>query len=143
MQMEQVGEILGGEKNLGRKIENKMDLVELGKAGISKKCIANLADYLSLSWKEVADLLPITERTLQRYAPHQHFNTGVSEQVLHIAKVIAKGNEVFHDKKKLILWLNAPHRGLSGNTPFAMLASRFGADLVLEELGRIEWGVYS
>jgi putative toxin-antitoxin system antitoxin component (TIGR02293 family) len=143
MQLAQVGEILGGQKVLGKKLESKMDLVELGTTGITKNAVSHLANYLSLSWKQVADLLPVTERTLQRYASHQHFNPAVSEQVLHIAEVIAKGNEVFHERSKLLLWLNAPHKVFSGKTPFAMLGSRFGAELVLEELGRIEFGVYS
>ena len=143
MQLAQVEKILGGEKILGKKLESKMDLVELGSIGVTKNAVSHLANYLSLSWKQVADLLPVTERTLQRYTSHQHFNPAVSEQVLHIAKVLAKGTEVFQEKRKLLLWLNTPHKVFSGNTPFAMLGSRFGTELVLEELGRIEFGVYS
>ncbi len=36
MQLAQVGNILGGEKVLGKKLANKMDLVELGNRGITK-----------------------------------------------------------------------------------------------------------
>jgi len=143
MQLAEVGKILGGEKILGKKLESKMDLFELGSIGVTKNAISHLANYLSLSWKQVADLLPVTERTLQRYTPQQHFNPAVSEQVLHIAGVLAKGTEVFQEKDKLLVWLNTPHKVLSGKTPFSMLGSRFGTELVLEELGRIEFGVYS
>jgi len=143
MQLAQVGDILGGEKILGKKLVNKMDLVELGSIGVTKNAVSNLANYLSLSSKQVADLLPVTERTLQRYSPRQHFNQAVSEQVIHIAEVLAKGTEIFKEKSKLLLWLNTPHKVFSGNTPFSLLGSRFGTELVLEELGRIEFGVYS
>ena len=143
MQLAQVEQILGGKKILGHKLENKMDLVELGSIGVTKNAVSHLADYLSLSWKQVADLLPVTERTLQRYTLQQHFSPAVSEQVLHIAKVIAKGTDIFKEKSKLLLWLNTPHKVFSRKTPFAMLGSRFGTELVLEELGRIEFGVYS
>lgn len=143
MQLALVCEILGGEKILGKKLESKMDLVELGSIGITKNAVSHLADYLSLSWKQVADLLPVTERTLQRYSSYQHFSPAVSEQVLHIAEVMAKGTEVFQDKGKLAIWLNTPHKVFHGKTPFAMLGSRFGMELVLEELGRLEFGVYS
>jgi putative toxin-antitoxin system antitoxin component (TIGR02293 family) len=143
MQLSQVGEILGGEKILGKKLESKMDLIELGSIGITKDAVSHLAKYLSFSWKQIAALLPVTERTLQRYRLNQHFNPAVSEQVLHIAEVLAKGADVFKEKKKFLLWLNTPHKVFSGMTPFAMLASRYGTELVLEELGRIEFGVYS
>jgi putative toxin-antitoxin system antitoxin component (TIGR02293 family) len=143
MQLAQVGKILGGEKILGKKLESKMDLIELGNVGVTKNAVSHLANYLSFSWKQVAELLPVTERTLQRYSLNQHFNPVVSEQVLHIAEVLAKGTDVFQEKKKLLLWLNTPHKVFSGKTPFIMLGSRFGTELVLEELGRIEFGVYS
>ncbi len=143
MQVAQVGKILGGEKILGKKLESKMDLIELGSVGITKNAVSHLANYLSFSWKQVAELLPVTERTLQRYSSNQHFNPAVSEQVLHIAEVLAKGADVFQEKRKFLLWLNTPHKVFSGNTPFTMLGSRFGTELVLEELGRIEFGVYS
>jgi putative toxin-antitoxin system antitoxin component (TIGR02293 family) len=102
-----------------------------------------MAEYLDLSWKQIALLLPVTERTLQRYDLNQHFNSAVSEQVLHITEVVAKGMEVFEEKDKFLIWLNTPHKVFSGKTPFSMLRSRFGAELVMEELGRIEHGVYS
>jgi len=143
MQLAQVGEILGGEKILGKKLESKMDLIELGRTGVTKDAVSHLANYLSFSWKQIANLLPVTERTLQRYGLNQHFNPTVSEQVLHIAEVLAKGAEVFKEKKKFLLWLNTPHKVLSSMTPFTMLGSRYGTELVLEELGRIEFGVYS
>lgn len=143
MQLSQVGEILGGERVLGKKLQSRMDLVELGNLGVTKNAVSHLANYLSLSWKQVADLLPVTERTIQRYSSGQHFNSAVSEQVLHLAELLAKGTEVFQDKNKLIIWLNTPHKVFSGKTPFSMLGSHFGMELVLEELGRIEFGVYS
>ncbi len=143
MQLTLVEDILGGEEILGQKLENKMDLVELSKVGITKTAVSNLAKYLTLSWKQLADLLPVTERTLQRYSNQENLNPTVSEQVLHIAEVTAKGTEVFEDKGKFIIWLHIPHKAFSNKTPFALLNSGFGAELVLEELGRIEFGVYS
>lgn len=60
MELMQVAEILGGEEVLGKRIENRMDLVDLGSQGITKKAVAHLADYLSLSMKEIAFLLSVT-----------------------------------------------------------------------------------
>ena len=143
MQLTLIEDILGGEEILGQKLENKMDLVELSRIGVTKTAVSNLAKYLMLSWKQLAELLPVTERTLQRYGDQKSFNPTVSEQVLHIAEVTAKGTEVFEDKAKFIIWLNIPHKAFSNKTPLALLNSSFGAELVMEELGRIEFGVYS
>ena len=143
MLLTQIEAILGGAEILGKRLTSKMDLFEVGSMGVTKDAIAHMADYLDLSWKQIALLLPVTERTLQRYDLNQHFNSAVSEQVLHITEVVAKGTEVFEEKDKFLIWLNTPHKVFSGKTPFSMLSSRFGAELVIEELGRIEHGVYS
>jgi putative toxin-antitoxin system antitoxin component (TIGR02293 family) len=143
MQLSNVSTILGGEKILGIKLQSKMDLIELSHTGLTKDAVAHLASYLSLSWKQVADLLPVTERTLQRYEPDQHLNLAVSEQVLHIAEVLAKGVDVFLEQKIFLLWLHTSHKAFSGKTPFILLSSHFGTELVLEELGRIQFGIYS
>ena len=143
MELSCVAEILGGEKVLGKRLESEMDLVELGSQGITKDAVSHLAKYLSLSWRQMAALLPVTERTLQRYSSKQHLNTIVSEQVLHIAEVVAKGTEVFGNKDRFIAWMTLPNTALSDNTPLNLLGSRFGTEMVLDELGRLEHGVYS
>lgn len=138
-----VEKILGGEAILHHKIRNRMDLIELSNKGISKDALGHLAGYLSFSVKQVAELLPVSERTVQRHSSKQHFNRIVSEQILQIAEVAARGTEVFADKDKFLLWMNQPNKALADRIPMSLLTSRFGAELVLDELGRIEYGVFS
>lgn len=57
--------------------------------------------------------------------------------------MIARGVEVFEDKDKFLAWIEQPNKGLAGKTPMSLLKSRFGIEMVLDELGRIEYGVYS
>lgn len=134
--------ILGGERVLKRRIRNRMDLIELSHQGLTKEALLHLATYLSFSLRQMAALLPITERTLQRYTSEKHFNAPVSEQILQIAEIAAKGTEVFGDKEKFRLWMNQPSTALAGKPPLSLLSSRFGTLMVLDELGRIEQGVY-
>jgi putative toxin-antitoxin system antitoxin component (TIGR02293 family) len=62
---------------------------------------------------------------------------------LLIAEVAARGSEVFEDKEKFIGWLNMPSVAFAQKTPLSLLNSKFGVDMVLDELGRIEHGVFS
>jgi len=91
----------------------------------------------------MAALLPVTERTIQRNSAKEPFNRVVSEHILQIAEVAAKGAEVFENKDKLLSWMNHPSKALANKTPLSLLNSRFGAEMVLDELGRIEHGVFS
>jgi putative toxin-antitoxin system antitoxin component (TIGR02293 family) len=120
-----------------------MDLIELSNEGVTKNALGHLAKFLSFTMSQMAALLPVTERTIQRYARKKHFNRVVSEQILQIAEVAAKGAEVFEDRDKFLAWMDHPNRALADKTPLSLLSSRFGAEMVLDELGRIEHGVFS
>ena len=143
MELCNIAKILGGPKVIPKKIQNRIDLIELSNTGITKNALFHLAKYMRLSMTQIAELLPITERTIQRYAPDKHFNRVVSEQILQIAEVVAKGVEVFEDRDKFISWMTQPNAALSNRTSISLLSSRFGMEMVLDELGRIEHGIFS
>ena len=143
MEITQIAKILGGRKALHRRIQDRLDLIELSDHGLTKDALLNLARYLSFSISQIAELLPISERTIQRYARGHHFNRVVSEQILQIAEVAAKGIEVFEDKDDFLSWMNQRNTALGNRKPLTLLSSRFGTEMVLDELGRIEHGVFS
>jgi len=143
MSLSQVAELLGGEKVLGRHLDTQFDLLELGNTGITKTVIRHLAENLALSWKQMVSLLPVTERTLQRYNQRKHLSFIVSEQVLMIAELATRGMDVFGNKDKFLEWMKTPCTALSGKVPLDMLRSRLGHEMILDELGRIEHGVHS
>lgn len=141
MQYSQVADILGGEKVLGHRLRSRMDFVELGGAGITKDAATHLARYLSLSLAGVARLLPVTARTLQRYGAKKRMSATVSEQVLQLAEVVAFGTEVLVSRENFLIWLSLPNAALNDRKPMDLLASRFGAQIVTDELGRIAHGI--
>lgn len=126
-----------------KKINSRMDMIELSNEGVSKDSLLHLADYLNLSLSQMADLLAITERSIQRYASDKCFNPFVSEQILQIAEVATRGTDTFGDREKFLSWLKQPNKALANKTPIGLLSSRFGSEMVLDELGRIEHGVFS
>ncbi|MCK5828183.1 DUF2384 domain-containing protein [Candidatus Bipolaricaulota bacterium] len=143
MSLTGVAALLGGTKTLGREIRNSMDLIELSQSGITKESLLSLLKYMGGSLQQFAELLPVTGRTIQRYPDTERFNSAVSESIFHIATVVAKGVEVFGDKEAALEWLGQPCAALAGQTPRSLLKSRFGAEMVLDELIRIEHGVFS
>lgn len=140
MEMAKISKILGDKKS---RINDEMDLIEISRKGVDKGALLHLAKYMGVTTQRMAEILPITERTIQRYKPGMHFSRTVSEQILHIAEVAARGSEVFGDREKFLQWMNLPSKALAGRTPMDLLETRFGAEMVLGELGRIEHGVLS
>jgi putative toxin-antitoxin system antitoxin component (TIGR02293 family) len=143
MELAAMAKVLGGKKVLRKNLKSRMDLVDLSNQGITKDALFHLAEYFSFSINQMTQLLPVTERTIQRYSPQEPLSRMVSEQILQIAEVAAKGSKVFESRDRFLAWMNHPNKALSGKTPMSLLNSKFGTDMVLDELGRIEHGVFS
>lgn len=126
-----------------KEISSRMDLLELGDRGLTKAELLHLAKLLDLSISQMSEILPVTERTIQRYGPQHRFNKTVSEQLLQIAEITARGTEVFGQRARFLSWLKSPCPALGNRKPLALLDSRFGTGIVLDELGRIEHGIIS
>jgi len=141
MTLAAVADALGGEKALGHRLATPLDLVEVGRRGVPRKTLTELAAHLDLSLRELAELLPVAERTLQRYKPEQHLSPVVSEHVLQLAEVVSRCREVFDDRHRFNTWLRQPSAALGGVEPLELLSSRYGIGIVLDELGRIEHGI--
>lgn len=143
MELSELAKVLGGKKVLRINLRNRMDLIDLSKKGVTKDALLHLAKYFSYSVHQMAQLLPVTERTLQRYTPGKPLSRIVSEQILQIAEVAARGSEVFEGRDRFLIWMNHPNKALDNKIPMSLLDSKFGVDMVLDELGRIEHGVFS
>jgi putative toxin-antitoxin system antitoxin component (TIGR02293 family) len=136
-------EVLGGEKMLGWKVRSDMDLVNLSKRGVPGSVLSHLAVALGVTRNRMADFLPTTARTLQRYKGRKYLTPYVSERVLELAELAAYGLEVFDDQEQFLGWLNEPTKGLGGRAPKELLDTSFGVEMVRKELIRIEYGVFS
>ncbi len=142
MELTRVEEILGGKKVLHKKIQVQMDMVDLIEQGLTKESAIHLAKALSITNKRLAELLPISKRTLERYHAKKHLDRATSQQLISLARLTARGFEVFGAPDKFVEWMNAPCTALGERNPISLIATQVGIDMVLDELGRIEHGVY-
>jgi putative toxin-antitoxin system antitoxin component (TIGR02293 family) len=138
-----VVEVLGGSSLIRGKHSTSLDLVDLGEKGLTKASLSRLAEYLRLTSAQMARLLPVTARTLQRYTKKRPLSPVVSGHMLEIAGVAVRGVEVFGEKDVFLTWMSRPSVALGNRKPLDLLSSPLGIDLVLDELGRIEHGVFS
>ena len=129
--------------NLSQPIKSPYDLMELARQGLVRSAMDSLAQLLEVSTKDLVLYLPISERTLQRYDENKKLSPELSDHLIQIAKVYAKTVEVFVERDKAVKWLKYPSVALGGVTPLSCLDNFSGIELVMDELGRIEYGVYA
>lgn len=120
-----------------------MDVIEMSKEGVTKASLMAFVHFLNLSPEKFAHMLPITLRTIQRYSSKQKFNPSVSEHIIQLAFLVEKGIEVFESLERFMRWFDTPSQALGGEKPSDLVSLKTGAQMVLDELGRIEYGVYA
>jgi putative toxin-antitoxin system antitoxin component (TIGR02293 family) len=63
--------------------------------------------------------------------------------VYRAEKVFSRAMQVLEDDAAAKAWLSRPNRTLGGEVPLSLLDTEIGYELVLDTLGRIEYGVVS
>lgn len=126
-----------------KQLKSNMDVIKISKEGITKGSLMDFVHFLDFPPDQVARMLPITLRTIQRYSSKQKFNPLVSEHIIQLVFLVGKGIEVFGSLEKFKKWLNTPSKALGGYVPSDLVSLKTGVQMVMDELGRIEYGIYA
>jgi len=108
---------------------------QLSARGISKSYIKQI---LILTRLTVSDLISILPISIDTYKRKKAFNPAVTEKVLELEEVYRKGIEAFGES--FHQWMNTENIALGGK-PKSLLSNSFGIRLLLDEIGRLEYGV--
>lgn len=117
--------------------------IELIRKGVPKKGIDRIMDKTGLTEDEMASILHISRRTIQRRNPQEPLNHEQSERLIEIAKLYSKGEEVLGSLTFFIQWMDKQILALGNKKPKEFLDTSIGIGFLMDELGRIEHGVYS
>ncbi len=130
-------DFLGGQKILGK----SKNLSVLAEKGLPKQSLVFFLRKSRLDEKRVFRYLDVTKRTLDNYKPEERMRLYISDRLIHLAELYAKGKELFNGIDGFTEWLNLPSIDLEGEKPIDQIHSRKGIDDLLEILGRIEHGI--
>ena len=144
MTSQNIAEVLGGKKVLGRAVKSLTDLAELVREGLPASSVTALAEKLDLGNAALSRKLGIPQRTMtRRLSQHSRLSAAESDRTVRLARVFATAVEMIGNKEKAVEWLRTPNRALAGERPLDQLDTDLGAREVEDVLGRIAYGVYS
>ena len=101
-----------------------------------------MAFYL-LDLEEISRLLGVSSRTLMRKDDTSVLGIHISQQVIYLILLAQKGIAIFQNKLDFNDWLRTPLIALGNNKPLDYLDTGFGVQEIMNQLGRIEYGVYA
>lgn len=149
--MTRVVSILGGEKELGKKIQNPIDFDSLIRKGMPPAALYHVKKTFGLSDEALARIIGVSLRTVARrrvvsqkqHKPAARLSPVESDRLYRFARILALAEDVFESREDAIEWLNSEQYGLGGAVPINMLQTDAGSREVEALLIRIEYGVFS
>lgn len=134
---EKVKALLGGPRVVGR----SKDLTSLAEEGLPKQALIVFMQKVHLDERRLFSYLDVTKRTLDNYKPKQRLRLYISDRLIHLAELYAKGKVIFDSFENFNEWLNRPSVDLGSSKPVDLIHTRKGVDEILHVLGRIEHGI--
>lgn len=126
-----------------RNVFNEVDLIEIIRNGVQKEAMENLMDITGISSSEMAALIRTSDRNLRRYGSHEKLNPEQSERIIELARLYSRGEEVFGSLDAFKEWMDSPVMALGNKKPKTFLDTSLGIDILMNELGRIEHGIFA
>lgn len=134
---------LGGRLSGLRAVKKEEDFIQMIKKGVPKKSLDQLMTNTGLSANEIALIMHTSDRTLRRYKPGKLLNTEQSERVIELARLYSRGEEVFESLDAFKEWIDSTVMALGNKRPKEFLDTSLGIELLMDELGRIEQGIFA
>ena len=121
---------------------NKLERVDIIRAGIPYETIETLSKRLNNPVKSVLAIIGIPQTTYnKKKSEHLLLDSRDSELLILINELIDFGLEVFNNEEgKFQRWLKKPNLSIGGNSPESMLDTVTGINEVKFSLNRIEFG---
>ncbi len=126
-------------------LADKMLLVHSIRIGIPYNLYEMIKSRTPLNTEDWATFLGVSSRTLLRNKAKRDFvfEPLSSEKILELAEVSLLGTEVFDSEEQFYSWLRSPNFALDQMRPFDLLQDSYGKEMVMNELHKIDYGLFS
>ena len=118
------------------------DIIRNMRNGTLADIIPGLAARLGITQDGLFRQLRLPHSTMKaRISKNDTLSASEQDRLYRTEKVLARTLAVLEDEASARAWLVQDNRSLGGEAPLALLDTEAGYELVLDTLGRIEYGV--
>lgn len=118
--------------------------VSLARHGVTISFVKDLLEKYNFSKQELSQLIDISPKTLDRHLQSGKLFSGLqAERLLRLAELFQQGKEVFGKEEKFLKWINSEVIALQNTKPISWLDTQQGIDLISDEMGRIQHGIFA
>jgi putative toxin-antitoxin system antitoxin component (TIGR02293 family) len=129
---------------VGLKTFKLSEIVKRIEEGLPFGAWERLKRNTALSTNDLADIVQVKLRTLNRRKDEGRFQPDESDRLLRASRLFAKALELFEgDAESARKWLFTPQPALGGAKPISVVRTEVGATEVENLIGRLEYGIPS
>jgi putative toxin-antitoxin system antitoxin component (TIGR02293 family) len=137
------GPVLKTKRQISRREVSGAVTIGTIRKGLSTDVYKTVAANLEISDRQLAGVLKIPDRTLDRRLKRGVLSPEESDRLARVAKILQRAREVFGNAEKARGWMKTRLAAFEGETPLQRADTSLGANQVEDVLGRIDHGVYT
>jgi len=124
--------------------DNPLEVIKTLRGGTPASVVPELAQRLGISQDGLFDILGLARSTIKnRISTKGNLAPAEQDRIYRADRVWSRTLQVLEDEDAARTWITRSNRTLGGEVPLALLDTDFGYELVLDTLGRIEYGIVS
>jgi len=122
--------------------EGPADTIAAIRSGLPVVAIRVIADVLQISAEQLSMDLALGKGA---FSPRRRrrLSTTEGDRVVRASIAFLRAAEVLGDEDAAGMWIVRPNRALGGVSPLSLLDTGTGYELVIDTLGRVEYGVFA
>lgn len=124
--------------------DNPLKVIKTLRGGTPASVVPELARRLGISQDGLFDILGLARSTIKnRISTKGKLAPAEQDRIYRADRVWSRALQVLEDETAARTWITQGNRALGGEAPLALLDTVYGYELVLDTLGRIEYGIVS
>lgn len=124
-------------------IKGVHDFIAIIRKGITRQSLDHLMQLTGITTEEMATIIHTSGRTLRRYTAATVLNPEQTERAIELARLYSRGEEVFGSLPLFKNWMEDTVLALGNKKPKEFLDTSLGIGILMDELGRIEHGIFA
>ncbi len=127
----------------GSVMNDRFRLSSILQAGFRYTLFERLMSLMPFNLSDWSDILDMAPKTMARYkADDKSFRPIHAEKIIDMAKVTEAGLTFFEDMADFKVWLRTPSMAFNKKAPMDLITDGYGRSLVLDQLVRMEHGIF-
>ncbi len=127
---------------IGYTVNTRREIIDRIKQGLPVQSFDILRDEFGIPIPQLAKILNINPRTLNRRRQSGRFNTDESERVYRLGRLFKIALNLFKEISAVQQWFSVPREIFGGETPLSYADTEPGAQEVEKQLRRLGHGVF-